>query len=641
MVNDWIYHNSYDLFYRNPFGAVPCKQQVELKIKLQRTNKIDKVTLRLWIEGEEKKEFPMSPLEGEEGIYSVQITTPSTPGLVWYYFMVVTNGQIVYYGNNQAKQGGIGEASEQIPHPYQITVFLNKHLPPSWFYDTVLYQIFVDRFFNGNENGNVLNPKKNSLIHAHWENDPIYIKDEKTGKIARWDFFGGNLIGVKKKLPYLKKLGIRAIYFNPIFEAQSNHKYDTGDYHKIDPMFGDEEIFRDLVNEAKKIGISIILDGVFSHTGSDSIYFNKEGTYPSIGAYQSQNSPYYSWYRFYEFPHRYDCWWGIDSLPNVNELDPSYLDFIIYHQNSVLKHWLKMGIKGWRLDVADELPDLFIKKFNKVLKEQNKEAVLIGEVWEDASNKISYGQRREYLYGEELDSVMNYPFRQIVIDFLLGYKDSHAVHSTLMSLYENYPLHHFYSLMNLLGSHDVPRILTVLKEKLPQDLDPIKKRKMAIKRLKLASLWQMTFPGVPSIYYGDEAGLEGGNDPLNRRGYPWGREDQELLNWFQEIIAIRNQYDVLRTGDWISFFPETDVYGYIRQIKNGIDALGRKRRENIAIIIFNRNLFFNKHVVLDISKWVSNIRMINLLNQNEETVIKNGMLELTLKPLEGKLLMNK
>ncbi|TCS81076.1 glycoside hydrolase family 13 protein [Tepidibacillus fermentans] len=639
MARNWIYHNSHDLFYRNPFGAVPCNQQVELKIKLQLISKIDTVTLRIWKEGEDKNDFIMTPLQGEEGVYFVQITTPPTTGLLWYYFMVVTNGRGYYYGNNVAKQGGIGEISEQLPRPYQITVYQNKVLPPTWFYDAVIYQIFVDRFYNGNEDGKVLNPKKNSLIHAHWENDPIYIKDEKTGRIARWDFFGGNLIGVKKKLPYLKDLGIRIIYFNPIFEAQSNHKYDTGDYHKIDPMFGDEEIFLDLVNEAKKLGISIILDGVFSHTGSDSIYFNKEGNYPSIGAYQSKNSPYFSWYRFNEFPDWYDCWWGIDLLPNVNELDTSYQNFVIYGQNSVLKHWLSTGIKGWRLDVADELPDTFIKRFKEVLKEQDSEAVLIGEVWEDASNKISYGQRREYFYGEELDSVTNYPFRKIVIDFLLGHKDAFAVHSTLMSLYENYPIHYFYSLMNLLGSHDVPRILTVLQEELPQHLNLEQKRNMSIARLKIATLWQMTFPGVPSIYYGDEVGLQGGNDPFNRRGYPWGRENHDLLEWFQKMIAIRNDYDVLRTGEWISLFFDSDVYGFVRQIKDGLDALGQRRKANTAIVLFNRNLFEERRIVSDISKWVPNGRLKNLLNLHEEIVIEDGVFILTLKPLEGKLLI--
>ncbi|WP_339062945.1 glycoside hydrolase family 13 protein [Tepidibacillus marianensis] len=579
----------------------------------------------------------MMKVSGEEDIYSISITTPSMPCLMWYFFMVISNGRIYYYGNNENRLGGVGEISGNIPILYQITVYKNEALPPAWFQDSVIYQIFVDRFFNGNEDGKVLNAKKNSLIHAHWENDPIYIKDEKTGRIARWDFFGGNLLGVKKKLGYLKRLGIQVIYFNPIFEAQSNHKYDTGDYHKIDPMYGDEEIFRELVKEAGRLGISIILDGVFSHTGSDSVYFNKEGNYPSIGAYQSKASPYFSWYRFNEFPHWYDCWWGIDLLPNVNELDPFYQNFIIYDSNSVLKHWLREGIKGWRLDVADELPDTFIKKFKETLLEQEPDAVLIGEVWEDASNKISYGQRREYLLGEELDSVMNYPFRQIVIDFLLGHRNAYSIHSHLMNLYENYPIHHFYSLMNLLGSHDVPRILTVLQDALPVNMDDKKKKEIAIQRLKLAVLWQMTFPGVPSVYYGDEAGLEGGNDPLNRRGFPWGRENKELFVWVQELIAIRNQYDVLRTGKWISLAIDSDIYAFIRQIEEGIDALGQKRKSNTSIILLNRNITHEKIVTLDISKWFKNGQFVNVILPKENIMVEHGIFTCRLKPLEGKV----
>ena len=464
---------------------------------------------------------------------------PQQPGLVWYYFRLTAEGVMYFYGNNERSLGGIGQGFSSPPPKYQITVFEEEAGTPHWYKKAIMYQLFVDRFRNGNQGGGIENPKKNSFIYANWEDTPTYIKDCGTGAISRWDFFGGNLRGVMEKLEYLKELGVKVVYFNPVFEASSNHKYDTGDYRKIDPMFGDDEIFKELCKRAESLGIYIMLDGVFSHTGSDSLYFNKFGSYPGTGAYQSDQSPYYSWYCFKSDRDDYECWWGVDSLPNVNELDPGYVDYIITGQDSVIRHWMELGAKGWRLDVADELPDEFIRLLRKAMKEKDAESVLLGEVWEDASNKESYGRRRAYLLGKELDSVMNYPFRTIMLDFFLGKKDGKSVNEALMSIYENYPLHNFYSNMNLIGSHDVPRILTMLGDAPEeQGLSQLQKevyrlpeaqKALGVERLKLLSLLQMTFPAVPSIYYGDEAGLEGFRDPLNRAAYPWGRENGTLL----------------------------------------------------------------------------------------------------------------
>ena len=323
----------------------------------------------------------------------------------------------------------------------------------------------------------------------------MYIKD-MDGNIVRWDFYGGNLLGVKKKLEYIKSLGVSVIYFNPIFDSPSCHKYDTGDYEKINPMFGDEEIFKDLCNEAEKIGIKIILDGVFSHTGSDSKYFNKFGNYNSLGAYQSLQSPYYRWYRFNDYPDLYEAWWGFSNMPNIDELNPSYLDYIIRDDNSIVEKWIRLGASGWRLDVADELPDEFIKILKKKLKEVDKDSVLIDEVWEDASNKVSYSRKREYLFGNELDSVTNYPLRQIILDLVRNYIGNKSFIRRYLSLKENYPKEYFYSTMNMLGNHDTERVLTMLNN--------------SVELLKEAVAIQMTLPGVPLIYYGDEAGLTGG-----------------------------------------------------------------------------------------------------------------------------------
>jgi len=627
MLIDLIYHDSHDTIYREPFGAVTCLSKIKLALKINSNEQPERVVLILWRDNEDKEEQDMQKTTTD--LYQINFTTPEKPGLLWYSFMVVFKGRRYYYGNNSMGYGGVGLLSENFPSPYQITVYDKDGLPPDWFKDTIMYQVFVDRFFNGNENGEITNPKKNSLIQARWDNDPIYLKDGKSDRVARWDFFGGNLDGIKQKLTYLKELGIKVLYLNPIFESPSNHKYDTGDYHKIDSMFGDYNIFNELCLEAKKMGIYIILDGVFNHTGSDSIYFNKEGNYQSLGAYQSKESPYYSWYRFNEFPHWYESWWGIDVLPNVNELEPSFMDFIIFNENSVLKHWARAGIKGWRLDVADELPDTFIKHFRNTLKEFDQDSILIGEVWEDASNKISYGQRREYLLGEELDSVMNYPFRMIAIDYILLRKNAKMTHQVFMSLYENYPIEHFYSMMNLIGSHDVPRILTILQEELSIDLSDEQKKATAIKRLKLITLLQMTFPGVPSIYYGDEVGVEGGEDPSNRRTYPWGKENQDLLYWFKQLTSIRNYYDVMRRGNWVSFFEGENVYGYYRETNN-----------NTAIILINPNLVGSEKIVLSLESLdIEKTEFLIEFFTDKEIPIINGKIEVEIEPLEGKILL--
>lgn len=626
LLNDiQILHNSHLEVFRSPFGAVPCEKVILLRLRIISQEQVEAVLLKLSQDGVEEKTLIMiEERKGqEERVYSCSILAPLSPCLLWYYFEVSLNGSKYYYGNNSKSQGGEGLISQVPILPYQITVYHKSLKTPEWLKDSIIYQIFVDRFFNGYEDGIVLNPKKNSLLHLNWDDEPIYLADHKGehNEIARWSFFGGNLYGVRKKLPYLKGLGVKAIYFNPVFESPSNHKYDTGDYHKIDAMFGDNLLFEELCKQAQELGIAIILDGVFSHTGSDSVYFNKEGNYDSLGAYQSEASPYYKWYNFFG-SKEYKSWWNIESLPNVNELDKSYQDFIINDEKSVLKYWMKKGIKGWRLDVADELPDEFIKNFYKTLKEVDDEAIVIGEVWEDASNKISYGIRRQYLLGTEMDSVMNYPFRSIVLDFMTGIKDAKWVNQSLMSMFENYPLHYFYSVMNLIGSHDVSRVLSVIKNNLNY--------------MKLIVMWQMTFPGAPAIYYGDEAGLEGHIDPLNRGTYPWGRENKELLIWYKKMTSLRNHYDVFRTGKWYPLEINEDILGYIREIKDSGDVFQQKRKNNIAIVLINRSIDKTNNFLIDVSQ-LGNDKIFDILNDYAEIGIENGKLNITLQPLEGKI----
>jgi len=570
-----ILHDTQNLFYRNPFGAVACGESIALRLRVS----VDSgealslegccATVRQW-EVDHELRIPMRVDASRSTPYTQYfdaiISVGEQPGLTWYYFIIeldTPSGCRVYkYGNNAQRLGGAGEASgwditdesgeaTSIPEPpsFQVTVYEKGSSVPDWFKRGVMYQIFVDRFHHGDRPLWEEAPKgTKALLHLDWDDTPFYIKDD-IGFMERWQFFGGNLGGVRKKLPYLRSLGVTALYLNPIFEASSNHKYDTGDYHKIDAMFGGQEQFDALIEDAKACGVEVILDGVFSHTGADSLYFNNRGRYPKLGAYQSKDSVYYPWYRFIDHPNAYECWWGVHDLPNVEENNPDYTEFICGIPDGVIHTWLAKGIKGWRLDVADELPYEFIKRIRTTMQETDPDAVLIGEVWEDASNKVAYGQQRQYFCGDGLHSVMNYPLRISLLDFVLGRTDAHMLVANLMLIYENYPKENFYGNMNLLGSHDRVRLLTLLGEAPPEDTLsdserryyrlPDEARAFAMQRMFMLVLWQMASPGIPSIYYGDEAGLEGYSDPYNRAPFPWGREDKKMLKLYRRLGIMR------------------------------------------------------------------------------------------------------
>lgn len=497
-------------FDKEPFGAITIDDN--LNIKLTSYEDFENIDIVFYKGFDEVLRAKL-----DKNIYDYNIELKKfSEGVYNYHFEAYINGNTKFFGKNEF-DGNVKEFSKDFINKYQLTVYKKVEVP-NWYKEGVMYNIFVDRFNNGNKNGKINSPKKNSFIYANWSDEPMYIKDNN-GNIIRWDFFGGNLKGIIEKLNYLAKLGVSIIYLNPIFEARSNHKYDTGNYKKIDPMFGDEETLKELIEKADKKGIKIILDGVFSHTGVDSIYFNKLSNYDEIGAYNSESSKYFDWYKFKNYPNEYECWWGIDDLPNVDEMNEGYRNYIIHDKDSVLNKWISMGIKGFRLDVADEIPTQFIREFKKRLKEVDSDSVLVGEVWEDASNKVSYGESRTYLLGEELDSVMGYPFRNNMVYFLKGHISSTDLVNRFMTMKENYPKEAFKSNLNILSSHDTTRILT----ELDNDKDLV----------KLAVLTQMTFEGVPYIYYGDEAGLFGGNDPENRKTYPWKNEDLDTLNFYK------------------------------------------------------------------------------------------------------------
>ena len=560
-----------------PFGAIKINQGVRISVEADENYNL--INIKWIILKDDNKVGEVDLVRESKKYYQGEFNGFNETGLYFYYFEVEVdvngNNRKLFYGKNY-DDGNVCEYSYENLNKYQITVHEDFEIP-SWYKEGIMYNIFVDRFNNGNRNKKPSNPKENSFIYANWSDTPMYIKD-KNDEIIRWDFHGGNLKGIIDKLPYLSKIGVSIIYLSPIFESSSNHKYNTGDYKKIDPMFGDEEILKELIEKANTKGINIILDGVFSHTGADSKYFNKFGNYDEVGAYQSKDSKYSSWYTFNEFPNDYKCWWGVKDLPNVNELDKSYMDYIIYDEESVINKWTDMGIKGWRLDVADELPTEFIKELRKELKKNDTESVLIGEVWEDASNKISYNERRNYLVGNQLDSVMGYPFRDNIVSFLKGNITSKELNNKFMTIKENYPKESFKANLNLISSHDVARIKTEL------NYDEA--------MVKLAVATQMTFEGVPYIYYGDEAGLCGGTDPDNRKTYPWKNEDEDMIEFYKESINTRKKYNVLTNGE--TEFIDTnddDVFGYIRF---------NDKCEKILILI-NRSLE-NKNISININE---------------------------------------
>ena len=605
-----INYNSWDTNFKTPFGALKtCESAI---IKVESSKAFDVCSIKLIIEKEDENLNPVLVRELElqqsgenEKVreYSVEISPLEQPATYYYFLSVEVNlygeQKTLFYGK-QANNGMICEYNYDDLNKYQLTVY-EDYKVPSWFKEGVLYHVFVDRFNNGNRSGKVDNPKKNSFLYGNWEDDPMYIKDQN-GEILRWDFHGGNIKGIINKLGYLKKLGVTVIYLSPIFEAASNHKYDTGNYKNIDPMFGDEKIFKELIDKAAEKGMAVVLDGVFSHIGADSIYFNKFNNYDSIGAYQSEDSPYRTWFNFKEGPEEYQSWWGIKALPNTNELEASFMDYIIYDKDSVINKWMNMGVKGWRLDVADELPTKFIQELKKEVKKNNEESIVIGEVWEDASNKISYGERRTYLLGDQLDSVLGYPFRDNLVDFLNGEKTSWQLNDFFMTIKENYPSEAFKSNLNLLSSHDIVRIKTALKS--DKDL------------LKLAILTQMSFEGVPYIYYGDEAGLEGEKDPENRKTYPWKNEDMEIMDFYRHCSQFRNRNKVFALGDTYFIYTENDdVFGYIRYNEDDSELILINRSESKQNVKINLEADFIEEVTVTYSVINNGEKIIGIDNK--------------------------
>ena len=565
-----ILFNSRNASYKEPFGTVTPEQLCTLRVQIPEHCQTREATCRLLREdGSLHTEVPLQRIAVQSPYETLSCRFTLEEGLYFYFFRITTAPEtfsILRQGEDTNMEAGDW---------WQLSCVPKNAETPEWAQGAIIYQIFPDRFAKSG-NCDLTGKLEPYTVHQNW-NEEVHWQPTERGEVLNNDFFGGNFRGITEKLPYLASLGVTMLYLNPISKAFSSHRYDTGDYKTPDPMLGTHADFIQLCREARKLNIHVILDGVFSHTGSNSLYFDRYGAFGGHGAYTDPNSPYRSWYQFYHYPDSYNCWWNFDTLPCVNKMDPSYLEYMIDGQDSVVAHWLRLGADGFRLDVVDELPDEFVLRLKKRMREIKPDALLMGEVWEDASNKIAYDTRRRYFVDGELDSVMNYPYRKAVIDFLRQRDDGKGFREAVMTIAENYPPQVLACCMNHLGTHDTPRILTALMddfegsraEKAARHLSP-GQLLVAKERLRMASFLQFVLPGAPSVYYGDEAGMEGYADPFNRRTYPWGREDPDLLAHYRRLGQLRRDNPALRSPA-IEFFAAADGrLGFLRSANRSL-----------------------------------------------------------------------
>ncbi len=573
--------DSQNTIYKSHIGAVASGEDLKLRLLLHTDARVNEVYLRLRNDNsifvDNRRMMPCSKIE-DYIVYECALSLEE--GLYWYDFIYTSAYGNFFVKKTRTSLGVFAQKDEG--GCWQQTVYERGFKTPDWLKGGIIYQIFPDRFYNSGTPKDNIPPDR--YICNDWDAQPEYRQTDPV-KFLGNDYYGGDLKGITEKLPYIKSLGVSCIYMNPIFEAHSNHRYNTADYTKIDPLLGNEDDLKELCSKARELGIAVILDGVFSHTGDDSVYFNRRHRYGDGGAYNDYNSPYHSWFKFDHFPDEYSSWWGILTLPETIEECDAFCGFIT-GDDGIIRKWLRCGISGWRLDVADELPDSFLDRVRTAMKSENPDSYLLGEVWEDATNKISYGSRRRFLRGRQLDAVMNYPFANAIIDFVRG-GDAKRINQTVLDILENYPPQAVALLMNHIGTHDTPRVLTALVRdenesgnrewQSKQHLSP-EKYARGVALLMLAAAIQYTLPGVPSLYYGDEAGVEGYGDPFCRSTYPWGKENTALVEFYKNLGEIRRSCDAFKDGAYIPHLAE-----------GGILAFERKGDNSSAFIAVNRS----------------------------------------------------
>jgi glycosidase len=544
-----LFHDTFNAAYRSPFGAVPAGTRVTLRLRVT-GGKPRSVTLHLG------KRFVAMRKRG--ALWSATAATPSTPSIVDYDFRVRIGKRTLWYGDNgdtDVLRGGTGVTTSQELIPFTITAYAPSFTTPSWERGAVVYSLFPDRFRNGDPSNDYCRPGATTgcpvfygdtpaTAHLTW-NEPV----ESPPPFNR-DFFGGDLEGVQQKLPYLKSLGVDAIWLNPIFMARSYHRYDTDDYMHVDPALGGDAAFASLVSAARAAGIRLILDGVFNHASSDSLYFDRYHRYPTDGACESTSSPYRSWFQISGptpcTDSNYTSFAGISTLPAFNHADAGLKDFLFRGDDAVAKHWLRLGASGWRLDAAQEIDHSWWQEFRAALKPAFPDAPLIGE------NTAGPADSTPFLLGNELDGVMNYNFREDALGFVQGSTPSKLAHA-LTALWETWPKEAVASSFDLIDSHDTVRALSSLTQAGDAGLTE------ARKRLELAALLQYTWVGAPMVLYGDEVAINApGSDPFNRAPYPWsdasgnlalyGPPDLGVLDFYTRLGRARAELPALREG---------------------------------------------------------------------------------------------
>ena len=642
---DGLRHDSRDTLYRTPGGAVPAGIQVKLRFRTYH-NDVTGVKVRVYdLNTSSQQILPMTLAASDVSCYQdlpfscdfwEATLNRSAPDNLWYRFIVTDGSDTDYYADNTpALDGGLGATSDDvIDNSYALMFYDAAFQAPTWARSAFIYQIFPDRFRNGRSNNDANTGDvryDDPVLALQWGTLPEgYCRNYADGNTncpwrfddtpPNWsptkesprgrDYFGGDIKGVDQQLDYLKALGVTTIYFNPIFDAGSNHSYDTQDYYKIDPYFGTQKDWENLVKHANQRGMRIVVDGVFNHLSSDSPFFDRYHHYSTVGACESLTSPYRAWFTFHDVaagtgtcvgsagPNSatYDGWFGFDSIPVIDKTEPEVQHYFLTGSNSVSRYWLNQGAGGWRMDVMGDssFPAGYWETFRCVVKNTKSDALIISETWQKDSTLL------RMLRGDRADTTMNYRLRDAVIGLLTngnfdskGFADSGRIiapsefAARLQSIREDYPDASYYSLMNLLDSHDTERLLWAMtpgtETKADKELNAANVA-AGKQRLRVASLIQFTLPGAPTVFYGDEVGVTGDDDPDDRRTYPWadlgGSPDTGLFSHYQTLAALRRQNAVLTNGDFRVLLANDAA---------GVVAYGRKTGSHAAVVLINRS----------------------------------------------------
>jgi glycosidase len=691
-----FYHNTFDPFYRSSEGSVPEGTQMTLRFRTLHSTGVYGVNLRVYqldtgsgnTTGPVDTSMPFDQNitigSTEYDVWKVTVTMPSAPTIYYYKFNIYKASTNGWYSDDyiddydNLNKDGTGAAYNAEPFDsFQITVYDPNFQTPAWMATANVYHIFPDRFRNGD-------PTNDYCVNGSTSGCPSFYGQPPSSNIAvtTWNtllcdpynasgdcynnfgsiFYGGDLLGVQNELDYIQGLGFDTIYLNPIFYGNSNHRYDTDDFLNIDPALGGDAAFTSLVTAMNQRGMQVILDGTFEDASSDSTYFNEYNKFPDVGACQSLSSQWRSWFQFLDnnvpcTTSDYSGWDGYNSLPLLVTSDSAVQQFFFSGTpDNVLLHWYKAGAGGWRFDSAPAIPNSYWHALRPYAKSYNSNGPLIGEIWPNAS---------QWLAGDQMDSTMNYRFRRNVTGFARGQygwiDDNDNGNDSIIPLTssqfdtanravrDDYPLTSTFAMLNLIDSHDTNRALYVLTEEGDNGLVQAKQR------LKLAALFQFTYIGAPTVFYGDEAAINapsrysGSNgpvgDPYTRAPYPWtdqpgdptvyGPPDQNVIAFYTELGHIRKQYPALSSGTFVTLLTgdtqesstAPNTYAYARVGKN-----------QTAVVALNNGSTTNTPSIPVGAYYPDGTTLVDVLTGNTYNV-SGGNVSLSLPAISGVLLL--